>query len=81
VSLYIGKKELNNLCIYSIKIFTEVKTCEQSRKCFDLILDVAKADQRIRAVYMNGSRANPNIKKDKYQDYDIVYVVTETESF
>ncbi|WP_024831698.1 aminoglycoside 6-adenylyltransferase [Ruminiclostridium josui] len=51
------------------------------QEMFDLILDVAKADQRIRAVYMNGSRANPNIKKDKYQDYDIVYVVTETESF
>jgi len=29
---------------------------------------------------MNGSRANPNVKKDIFQDYDIVYVVTETES-
>ncbi len=51
------------------------------QEMFDLILNVAKADERIRAVYMNGSRANPNIKKDKYQDYDIVYVVTGTESF
>ncbi len=51
------------------------------QEMFDLILAVAKADERIRAVYMNGSRANPNIKKDKYQDYDIVYVVTGTESF
>ncbi len=51
------------------------------QEMFDLIIDVAKADERIRAVYMNGSRANPNIKKDKYQDYDIVYVVTETASF
>lgn len=51
------------------------------QEMFDLILNIAKADERIRAVYMNGSRANPNIKKDKYQDYDIVYVVTETESF
>jgi aminoglycoside 6-adenylyltransferase len=32
-------------------------------------------------VYLNGSRANPNIHKDNYQDYDIVYVVTETQSF
>jgi hypothetical protein len=47
---------------------------------FNLILYVAKADERIRAVYMNGSRANPNVEKDKHQDYDIVYVVTETES-
>lgn len=30
---------------------------------------------------MNGSRTKPNAKKDIYQDYDIVYVVTETESF
>ena len=51
------------------------------QEMFDLILDIAKADERIRAVYMNGSRANPNVKKDKYQDYDIVYVVTETASF
>ena len=51
------------------------------KEMFDLILGVAKSDERIRAVYMNGSRANPNIKKDIFQDYDIVYVVTETESF
>jgi aminoglycoside 6-adenylyltransferase len=48
---------------------------------FDLILGIAKADERVRAVYMNGSRANPNIQKDIYQDYDIVFVVTETKSF
>lgn len=51
------------------------------QQIFELILGVAKKDNRIRAVYMNGSRANPNIDKDIFQDYDIVYVVTETESF
>lgn len=51
------------------------------KEMFDLILGVANSDERIRAVYMNGSRANPNVKKDIFQDYDIVYVVTETESF
>lgn len=51
------------------------------KEIFDLILGIAKKDDRIRAVYMNGSRANPNVTKDKYQDYDIVYVVTETKSF
>jgi aminoglycoside 6-adenylyltransferase len=30
---------------------------------------------------MNGSRTNPNVKKDIFQDYDVVYVVTETASF
>ena len=46
-----------------------------------LILSTAKEDKRIRAVYMNGSRTNPNADKDIFQDYDIVYVVQETESF
>ncbi|WP_196246252.1 aminoglycoside 6-adenylyltransferase [Lacticaseibacillus zhaodongensis] len=43
----------------------------------DLILTVAQSDQRVRAVYMNGSRANPRAKHDLFQDYDIVYVVTD----
>lgn len=48
---------------------------------FDLILQIAKEDVRIRAVYMNGSRANKNVSKDIFQDYDIVYVVTDTKTF
>lgn len=51
------------------------------KEMYDLILDMARKDERIKAVYMNGSRANPNIKKDIFQDYDIVYVVTETQTF
>ena len=51
------------------------------KEIFDLIMGMAESDERIRAVYMNGSRADPSIEKDKYQDYDIVFVVTETESF
>jgi aminoglycoside 6-adenylyltransferase len=48
------------------------------KEMFDLILGVARKDDRIRAVYMNGSRTNPNAPKDIFQDYDIVYVVSET---
>jgi aminoglycoside 6-adenylyltransferase len=51
------------------------------KEMMDLILKVAKEDEHIRAVYMEGSRTNPNVTKDIYQDYDIVYVVTETKSF
>lgn len=40
-----------------------------------LILDVARRDVRIRAVLLNGSRANPSAPKDIWRDYDIVYVV------
>lgn len=46
-----------------------------------LILSAAKQDDRIRAVFMNGSRTNLNAPKDIFQDYDIVYVVEETASF
>ena len=48
---------------------------------YGLIMDIAKADERILAVYMNGSRTNPNVPKDLFQDYDIVYVVKETKTF
>lgn len=47
----------------------------------NLILTAAKGDERVRAVILNGSRANPNVKKDIFQDYDIVYIVREMESF
>lgn len=47
----------------------------------ELIINIAKEDERIRAVYLNGSRTNPNVPKDIFQDYDVVYVVTETASF
>src|SRR6476646_2704998 len=46
-----------------------------------LILDFAKQDDRIRAVLLNGSRANPNIKHDRLQDFDIVFIVENLESF
>lgn len=51
------------------------------QEMYDLILNNATSDDRVRAVYMNGSRTNPNVQKDKYRDYDVVFVVTETQSF
>lgn len=51
------------------------------QEMMELILGTARKDERIRAVWMNGSRANPRAPKDIFQDYDIVYLVTETESF
>ncbi len=51
------------------------------KEMYDLIIGTAKKDERIRAVYMNGSRTNPNVPKDIFQDYDIVYVVKENAPF
>lgn len=48
---------------------------------YNLFLDIANEDDRILAVYMNGSRTNANAPKDIFQDYDIVFVVRETGSF
>lgn len=45
-----------------------------------LILDTARNDERIRAVILNGSRANPHAPRDIFQDYDIVYLVTDVAS-
>lgn len=47
----------------------------------DLILTTAINDERILAVYMNGSRVNEKVKKDIFQDYDIVYVTKDMNSF
>jgi aminoglycoside 6-adenylyltransferase len=47
----------------------------------ELILNTARRDERVRAVIMNGSRINPNAPKDFFQDYDVVYLVTEKDSF
>ena len=52
-----------------------------SEEIKDLIIGVAAQDDRIRAVLLTGSRANSKISPDKYQDFDITYVVDEVDSF
>ncbi len=46
-----------------------------------LILGAAKEEERIRAVLLVGSRANPTVPQDRYQDYDISYFVTDIQPF
>lgn len=46
-----------------------------------MVLEVAEKDHRIRMVGMGGSRINPNVPRDEFQDYDISFLVTEMESF
>jgi aminoglycoside 6-adenylyltransferase len=45
-----------------------------------LIIEFATKDLRIRAVLLNGSRANNKISPDKYQDFDVVFIVDDIES-
>lgn len=51
------------------------------KEIFDLINKFVKADSRIRVVLLNGSRANPSIQKDIFQDYDIACFVTDVEPY
>ena len=51
------------------------------KEMFKLIIDFANENEDIRAVYINGSRANPNAIKDVLQDFDVVYVVKETKKY
>ena len=52
-----------------------------SKQIFELIDSVARSDENIRAVLLNGSRANPNAKADIFQDYDIVYLVKNVSEY
>jgi len=47
----------------------------------NLIMNTAEDDDRIRAVYLSGSRVDPNATHDKYSDFDIVYIVKDIQSF
>ena len=51
------------------------------QEMLDLILDTARGDERIRVVIMNGSRINPNARRDPFQDFDIIYLVNDVNQF
>ncbi|HVZ95916.1 MAG TPA: aminoglycoside 6-adenylyltransferase [Chitinophagaceae bacterium] len=47
----------------------------------DTIIQFAERDERVRAVLLNGSRADPNSRPDKFSDFDVVFVVNKLKSF
>ncbi len=51
------------------------------QEMLDLIVKTAQEDDRIRAVMLNGSRVNPDARRDCFQDFDIVYFVTAVDPF
>lgn len=52
-----------------------------SSEMFTLFMRIANADERIRVMTLEGSRVNPNVTPDVWQDYDITFLVTDVESF
>ena len=53
----------------------------KEQEMMNIILSIAKQDDRIRVVTIEGSRTNINIPKDEFQDYDITYFVRDIKSF
>ena len=51
------------------------------QEMLDLILGFAKNDENIRAVLLNGSRANTNAPKDILQDFDIACIVKDVTPY
>ena len=47
----------------------------------NLLLDFARKEDSIRVVLMNGSRVNGNVKRDVFQDFDIVYIVKDVDPY
>lgn len=51
------------------------------QQVLDQLLAFARQQESIRVVVMNGSRVNPNAPRDFFQDYDVVYYVTDPRKF
>lgn len=51
------------------------------KEIYDLVLNFAFQDERIRIVTLEGSRTNVNISKDNLQDYDITFFVIDMGEF
>jgi aminoglycoside 6-adenylyltransferase len=45
------------------------------------LLQYAHHDDKVRAVILNGSRVNPNVTKDLFCDYDLIFVVTDPKQY
>lgn len=51
------------------------------KEMMELIIGVAKEDERIRAVLLCGSRADTEAPRDIFMDYDVVYFVTDVKPY
>ncbi len=61
--------------------FKEFLSMRSENKVLNQLLGFAKEENQVRAVLWNGSRVNPNVKKDIFCDYDVVFSVIEPGYF
>ena len=80
-SQLIGSFALGNVYVKLAVILNHLPLMRSETEIKNLILGFAKQDDRIRAVLLNGSRANPNATPDGLRDFDIVFIVENLESF
>lgn len=52
-----------------------------SQEMMALFKRLARADERIRVLTLEGSRVNPHAAPDVWQDYDVTFLVTDVGSF
>jgi aminoglycoside 6-adenylyltransferase len=53
----------------------------KEREVVTKLLQYAHDDEKVRAVLLNGSRVNPNVTKDLFCDYDMIFVVTDPKYY
>jgi aminoglycoside 6-adenylyltransferase len=51
------------------------------QEMMDLIITFAKKDDCVRVVTMEGSRLNKNAPRDRFQDFDVSFIVTDIEKY
>ena len=51
------------------------------QEMLDQILNIARQEEAVRVVILNGSRVNPNAPRDLFQDFDIIYFVKDVAAF
>lgn len=51
------------------------------QEMLQLIREFVNRDERIRAAVLNGSRANPNARKDPFQDFDVACLVSDVTPY
>lgn len=51
------------------------------KEMMETILSYANKDERVRIVMLEGSRSNVNIPPDRFQDYDITFLVRKISDF
>lgn len=63
------------------RLSTRLNEMRTEKEIYDLVLNFAFQDERIRIVTLEGSRTNVNIPKDNLQDYDITFFVIDMGEF